>query len=248
MPTLGQLAGGKQKNAPYQLEPGMRDIYDYLSNQGNSAFFYTPNETSGGEAGMGNTGHVPWETVTSGGGDNASSSQVPGVDERFRDVVSFLPNSANGEGSSGYASRVDDTKLPQTRFGGVNMTAPVTANTPLYNPNMVYNDPNFGLITDHRNVKPDQVNNMASQAILAAMMGGIGMLAAPAAVAGGGLFGGTFNPASLGIGAVNAARGLANGGDWMSILSSLGGSVGVPEWATTLAQLAGHVPNLGGKG
>lgn len=215
-------------------------IFDYIDNQGSGASFVTPNEHDGGEAGWGSTAPVPWTTQTQGGGDNASTSQMPGVDPRFAGVVSFLSNGSNGEGSGGWQSRVDGSKLPTTRFGDINLVAPVNAHSSLYNPAMVYDDPNYGRITDARNVRPDQLNATVGMALPAAAMAGIGYLAAPAAIAGGGLFGGAFNPAQLGLGLVNAARGFGGGtsGGLSGLLGALGGGFGLPSWMTTAGRLA----------
>lgn len=219
----------------------LSDIYQYIDNQGSGAFAITPNDASGGEQGWGSTPLVPWTTVTSGGGDNASTSQMPGVDSRFRDVVSVLGNGSNGEGSGGFQFRVDGSKLPRTVFGDVTGTAPVNAHSHLINPNLVIDDPNYGRITDARNVREDRLNTTVGMALPALATAGIGALAAPAALAGAGLFGGAFNPASLGIGLVNAARGFANGGlggGLGGLLGAVGGGFGLPGWATSIGRVA----------
>lgn len=246
MPTLAQLASPKSLSsselsallrereaaqAGGQVEPGSRDIYQYIDNQGTTFGIGTPNQTMGGDAGVGSSVTAPWETVTSGGGDNATQQLVPTVDPRFRDAVTLFQSNAGGEGSGGWQSNVDPSKLPQTRFGNVTLTAPVSAHTPLANPNLVYDDPVYGRITDARNVRPDPINAMASAALMSAAMAGVGYLGAP----------------TLATSLVNLARTFGNGGNGIGdIIGMVGDYFNLPSWGTSLAQLAGN-QLLGGK-
>lgn len=219
------MKSGPPPGDQYGLNAPMRDAFDYVNNVGNSADAWTPNETSGGEAGMGSTSHVPWEAVTSGGGDNASQTLMPGIADRYRSMVTARANGANGEGSGGYTFEFDDSKAPQTGYGGLNRTAPVNAHTPLFNPQDVRYDPNYGLITDARNVRPDQVNSYASAALMSAAMMGMGALGMPA----------------LATGLVGAGRSFGGGdtgGGIGSLLGAVGGAFGLPSWATSGARLA----------
>jgi len=172
---------------------------------------------------------------------------MPGVDPRFAGVVRFASNAGHSnEGSGSWRAEVDGSKLPTTRFGDVTRTAPVNAHTPLFNPALVYDDPQYGRITDARNVRPDKLNQMVGMMLPSLAMSGIGALAAPAAIAGGGLFGGSFNPATLGTQLVGLARALGNGGNGLgNLIGILGGQFGLPSWATSLAQLGAR--QIGGR-
>lgn len=247
MPTLGQLGRAKsglssdalsellrqreQAQASGQAEPGLRDIYQYVSNQGAGSFFISPNEQNGGESGMGSSATVPWQTITHGAGDNAWTEQMPGVDPRFAGVVRFASNAGHSnEGSGSWRAEVDGSKLPTTRFGDVTRTAPVNAHTPLFNPALVYDDPQYGRITDARNVRPDKLNQMVGMMLPSLAMGGIGLLGAPA----------------LGTQLVGLARALGNGGNGLgNLIGILGGQFGLPSWATSLAQLGAR--QIGGR-
>jgi len=251
--VLRAKAGASKSGDAFGLNAPMRDVFQYIDNQGTGTFFSSPNEQSGGEAGMGSSATTPWQTITHGAGDNAWTEQVPGVDPKFADMVRFSSNAGHSnEGSGGWRAEVDGSKLPTTRFGDVTRTAPVNAHTPLFNPALAYDDPQYGRITDARNVRPDKLNQMVGMMLPSLAMSGIGALAAPAAIAGGGLFGGSFNPATLGIGAVNAARGFGSGGlsgGLSGILGALGSSFGLPSWATSAGRiaLAEALRNQGGK-
>lgn len=247
MPTLGQLGRAKsglssdalsellrqreQAQASGQAEPGLRDIYQYVSNQGAGSFFISPNEQNGGESGMGSSATVPWQTISHGAGDNAWTEQMPGVDPRFAGVVRFASNAGHSnEGSGSWRAEVDGSKLPTTRFGDVTRTAPVNAHTPLFNPALVYDDPQYGRITDARNVRPDKLNQMVGMMLPSLAMGGIGLLGAP----------------TLGTQLVGLARALGNGGNGLgNLIGILGGQFGLPSWATSLAQLGAR--QIGGR-
>src|SRR5690606_2898578 len=127
-------------------------------------------------------------------------------------------------------AEVDGSKLPTTRFGDVTRTAPVNAHTPLFNPALVYDDPQYGRITDARNVRPDKLNQMVGMMLPSLAMGGIGLLGAPA----------------LGTQLVGLARALGNGGNGLgNLIGILGGQFGLPSWATSLAQLGAR--QIGGR-
>lgn len=210
---LGRLlaereAGGDQRT--------LRDIYDYIDNMGNAAYSITPNNMSGGEQGWGSTGQgleFADPQANNGADGNQFQEQYtfdPG--ELFRHGITLSSNAGHqGEGSGGFRYMVDDSKFPQTRYGGVSQSAPVDHGTRLRNPAMRYDDPNYGDITHHRNVEINPFNQMFMQTLMAAAMGGIGALGAPAWAT------------SL----VNMARGLGNGqmnwGTLASLLSQMGG-------------------------
>lgn len=210
--------------------PDLRDIFQYIDNPG-TAFTLNP-PTTGGESGMGSSITAPWEQITHGAGDNAWTEWVPGVDPRFKDAVSFIqngygmsdPNRLNSDSGGGWRSVVDGSKLPKTPFGDITRAAPVTAHSDLYNPNLVYDDPNYGRITDARNFKPDKLNQTVGMLLPMLAMAGIGALP---------------GVSSLGTGIVGAGRGFMSG-DMGSGLSSLAGLLGnyfgVPNWASALGR------------
>jgi len=207
----------------------LQDIYGYIDNVGNNAFAITPNQMPGGEQGWGTTGLglTQADTQANNGADgNMPQSPVNfAPPDLFRAGVSLSPNSSNNEGSGGYHFNVDGSKFPTTRFGDVTRTAPVGQGVDLYRPDMVYDDPNYGRITDARNVKPDQLNAMAGPAIMAAATMGMGLLGAPA----------------IGAQLVGLARGISEGGlrgGAGGLASILGSAFGLPSWATNIGRTA----------
>lgn len=215
MASLAQLARSKS----------LRDIYGYIDNVGNSVSAITPNEHAGDEAGWGTSGAgvsvAPnWGRAE---GDSASPRLLFQPDAAFADAVQLASNSANGEGSGGFRFLVDGGKLPQTRFGDVTRTAPVDGSQRLINPNLVYDDPNYGRITDARNVDTRSISDLAGPLFISLATMGMGALGAPA----------------IATQLVNLARTLGNGGDGLSqILAMIAGQAGVPSEITTLGQLA----------
>lgn len=220
--TLAELARLESQG------PGLRDVFGYIDNVGNGAYAVTPNGMSGGEQGWGTTGlGLEVANTQANNGADGNQAQAPVTfkpDDVFRGAVTMRPQSPNGEGSGGWFFDVDGSKLPQTRFGDITRAAPVhQGHTDLYNPNVQYNDENYGQITDARNVNTQSWSDMVMPALLSAAMGGMGMLGAPA----------------LGTQLVGLARTLGNGGDITGgILGMLGQQFGLPSWATTLGRLA----------
>lgn len=213
------MGGASKSEAP------LAGIFGYIDNEGTAYSGWSPNQSNGSEAGMGSSFTQPWQQVLQGGGDNASFTLTPQADPRFAHAVSFLSNGANGEGSGGWASRVDGSKLPQTRFGDINRAAPVNAHMALYDPRMQYFDENYGQITPSWNVKPDRLNTAVQAALMSAAMAGMGYLGMPS-------FAGAL---------VNGARSLG-GGDTGGVLGALGGIAGsyfgMPSWMTSAGRLA----------
>lgn len=222
-------AGGDQRT--------LRDIYDYIDNQGNAAFAITPNNMSGGEQGWGSTGpglEFTDPQANNGADGNQRQDQYtfdPG--ELFRHGITLSSNAGHqGEGSGGFRYMVDGSKFPTTRFGDVTQTAPVDDGTRLRNPNLRYNDENYGDITHHQNVRINPFNQYFMQALMTGAMGGISALGAPA----------------LATQLVSLGRTLGMGGDPTSILLRMvGGQLGLPGWTTQLASLALGQLNRGSK-
>lgn len=224
--VLRAKAAGAKSGDAFGLNAPMRDVFQYIDNAGTGFVLGTPNTQSGSEAGMGSSVTAPWETITHGAGDNAWTEQVPGVDPKFADVVRIASNAGHSnDGSGGWRAEVDGSKLPTTQYGDINRAAPVNAHTPLFDPRMVYDDPNYGRITDARNVKPDQINSMVSAALMSAAMAGMGYLGMP----------------SFGSALVNGARSFGSGnagGGFGSLLGAAGSYFGLPSWMTSAGRLA----------
>lgn len=213
MTTLAALAKSGTGGA------NLRDLYDYILAGDNPM----PNAPLGGEAGSGSIAPgLSWTEQNTGADGNI---QMPNVtftpDPLFAEGVTYNPGNAEG-GASSFI--VDPSKFPTTRFGDVTRTAPVDENSDLLNPRLVYDDPNYGRITLLANLKPDKVNNMASAAIMAALMAGMGGIGMPSwATSGAGLARG-----------VGSGQGLNFG----TLAGMIGSALGMPAWARTLASLA----------
>ena len=246
MPTIAQLSKSLSsadlasllRQRESQAPQGLQDIFGYIDNQGSPGFAVTPNGANGDNAGWGTSGlGLSYANTQANNGADGNQAQAPVTfkpPDQYAAGVTLSPNSPSGEGSGGYHFNVDPSKFPQTRFGNITNAAPVGGHTPLIDPRYVYDDPNYGRITDARNVRPDKFNQMAQMALMSAALGGIGYLGAPA----------------LGTQLVNLARTFGNGGNGIgNLISIIGSQLGLPSWGTTLAQLAaGSLGNRGGKG
>lgn len=209
--------------------PPLAGIFGYIDNQGTGFVGGTPNQHDGGEAGLGTTAlGVNYADPQANNGADGNMPQAPLTFKppaQFAQGITMMPNSTNGEGSGGFRFDVDASKFPQTRFGDVTRSAPVNAHSHLINPNLVYDDPNYGRITDARNIRPDQLNSMAWPALMSLAMAGMGSLGMPS-------FAGAL---------VNGARGFGSGnmgGGLSALLGAAGGAFGLPSWATSLGRLA----------
>lgn len=212
------------------------NIYDYMDSGGNS---YNPESTLWNadpeKDNSYNTGFYSNERKDNG--EIEAWLKANGIKYSMDDDYS------GGEAGSGGADRkklnIDWGSAPQTKFGPVNMTAPVTYKdgTPIQgreaiDKRYVYDDPNYGTITHAQNIKDKQnpFFQYAGPAIMAAAGMGLGQLGMP----------------SLASGLVKGAGSFGNGGGLDSLLAQLaniaGGQLGLPSWATsagtTLARLA----------
>lgn len=218
--ALAQALRGKSaKDAP------LRDVYGYFDLFGQMREASDPGTAHGGEAGMGSTGvGLEWADV---GGQAENQNAAPVT---FRAPNETLANAVTwgqqygGDGSRG-AFNVDPTKLPETRFGSVLNTGMVDAHTRLRDPSMVYDDPNYGRITDARNIDTSSISDYFGPAIMSAAMWGMGALGAP----------------SLAMQGIGVARGLGEGGlrgGAGGIAGILGNLAGLPGWATSIGRMA----------
>jgi hypothetical protein len=213
----------------------MADIYGYIDNLGTTSFGgEDPGTAHGGEAGMGTTGAgVEWADI-----GNQAEGQTPEQttftpDARFNGAVTRARSDTEG-GPGAYRFHVDPSLLPQTRFGDVTRSAQVNPHTRLRDPSMVYDDPNYGRITDHRNVDTSSVGPM----LVSLAAGGIGGLASAGIGAAGAAGSSIPGWATSGI---RAAQSFGNGdfaGGAGGILGALGSVAGLPSWATQIGRYA----------
>lgn len=223
----------------------LRDVYGYFDLFGQMREASDPGTAHGGEAGMGSTG-VGLEWADVGGqaeNQNAAPVTFTAPNETLANAVTW-GQQYSGDGSRG-AFNVDPTKLPQTQFGSVLNTGAVDANTRLYNPNMVYDDPNYGRITDARNIDTRSISDLFGPIMVGLAASGIGSLASAgigaAGAAGSAIPGYAVNGVQLGRGVLSG-----NGIDWNRLLSMIAPQLGIPSWGTTLGRLA--IGALGRKG
>jgi hypothetical protein len=202
--------------------PTLRDLYQYIEGEAN----VSPGMLPGMEAGGGSYAEgLTWTPQNTGADGNMQEQSITfSPDPLFASGVTYNPGNAEG-GANGFS--VDPSKFPQTRFGDVTRTMRVTQDmkpSEFYDPRLVYNDPNYGPITSSANLKPDQVNTIAPQAIMAALMAGMGGLGMP----------------SWAMSGTSLARGLGSGqGLNVGTLAGMaGGALGLPGWATSLGRLA----------
>jgi hypothetical protein len=141
----------------------------------------------------------------------------------------------NGGDGGGYSYSVDDSKLPQSRFGGAShltQTDPNDSRQRLFNPAMQYDDPNYGHVTDARNANNNQWSDQIGPIVGAALTMGAGSVVGAA----GGLSG-AFN-AAQGIGQAGANAADGGGFNWGSLSGVAGSALGIPPAAMTAARLA----------
>lgn len=197
----------------------LRDLYSYIQAGDNPQ----PNLTMGGEQGMGSIAPgLTWTEQNTGGDGNMQAPNVTFTpDPLFAQGVSYTPGNAEG-GASRF--EIDPSKFPQTRFGDVTRTAPVNNNDRVYDPRLVYNDPNYGRITSQMNLRDSPLNSIASSAIMAALMAGMGGLGMP----------------SWASGTVNLGRGLGSGQglNFGTLAGMAGSAAGLPSWVTNIGRLA----------
>lgn len=200
----------------------LRDVYSYFDLGGQMIEANDPGMAHGGESGMG-TGAVGFEWADQGNqAENQNASPVQfNAPEALAHAVTW-GQQYGGDGTRG-AFSVDPTKLPETRFGSVLNTHRVDPSTDLFNPNLVYDDPNYGNITLAQNIDTRSWSDYFGPAIMAAATWGMGALGAPA----------------LGTGLVTAGRafgegGLRGGAD--DILGLIANQFGVPSWLTALGR------------
>ena len=147
--------------------------------------------------------------------DTPDMSNAPGFADngKMNGIVSLIDNSKlynqDGSGNNPYTYDVDYSKLPQTKFGPVTNTWAVTNMNDVENPDLVYDDPNYGKITAKSNMKQtgwDKFNTVAPGLIMSGATMGLGALGFPAfAMAG-----------------VNSLRGASESGNWGQALANTG--------------------------
>lgn len=128
----------------------------------------------------------------------------------------------------------DWSKLPKTKFGTIDNVMPVEKHQMknLKNPKLVYNDPEYGVITPMSNWKSN--NEWLGPAMMAAASMGMGGL-----MAGGGAL------AKLGVGAVNAGKQLGTTGSFNPIgLASTAIGAFVPGASSWINGPAGHAARI----
>lgn len=220
--------------------PTLRDIFDYIDNQGTSTFAITPNGMTGGEQGWGATGAgLTQADPQANNGADGNMPQKPVnflPPEIFREGITLSSNDNNNEGSGGYHYNVDASKFPETPWGPVTGVAPVYENSDLYRRDLVRDDPNYGSISPARNFVPDRLNSMAFPLIMSGLIGGAGMIGAMPSWA-----------AQL----VQMARSLDNGGsvNWGTLANILAGQAGIdiPDWLRPLLSQGINAAVNGGK-
>lgn len=205
--------------------PSLRDLYQYIEGQANVAPGMLAGMEGGGAGGGSYAEGLSWTPQNTGADGNMQEQQISFTpDPMFAEGVRYNPGTSEG-GANGFF--VDGTKFPQTRFGDVTRTMRVTQDMKpgeFYDPRLVYNDPNYGPITSAANIKPDQLNTVAPQVIMAALMAGMGGLGMP----------------SWAMSGTSLARGLGSGqGLNLGTLAGMaGGALGLPGWATSIGRLA----------
>lgn len=243
---LAQLL--RQREADPTEGQSLSSIYDFIDNVGNNAYAINPVHEDGQESGWGTTAGWAFKKPTDSSSNEGGARADPFTFDPgplFSAGVTLSPQ-AGTEGSGGYHFNVDASKFPLTSLGKpVTETARVNDRQRLYNPGAVVDDPNYGHITDYRNVRPDQLNTIMQLAIPSLAMAGVGSLMAPVALSSLGLGSGTLNPGSL----ISLARTLSNGGDPTSAgLGIIGDALGLPSWLKPVESLVLGQLNRGGHG
>lgn len=222
--------GAMAKGAP------LEDVYGYLTNLANGSFVHESGMEGGGEAGMGSTGAGVWLDTPTNQAEGSNATPTLRLDvpnQALRDAVQLVRD-GSGDGQGGYRFEVDASLLPQTRFGGVDMTAQVNPHTRLRNPNLVYDDPNYGRITDHRNVDTSSISDYFGPAAMALATWGMGALGAPTLA---------MQGLQLGRGALSG-----NGIDIGRIISMIAPYLNIPGEVVTLGRLAAGFADRNGRG
>jgi hypothetical protein len=173
----------------------------------------------------------------SGGGDDPSQygSWVANVD------MSKLPRpvTAAGKTSAQSPARVAELQRagidPTGFFDTNNIASTSVAKNGLRNPNLVWQDPVYGQLTDTRNIKqesPGWLDMLGPMAVMGvgALLGGLPALAGASMVQAG----------------TGAAQGFSSGNPLGGILSLAGPVAGVPSYLTSLLRMAYQPPRTGG--
>lgn len=225
---LGAMAK-QAKSAP------LSNVYDYFHLGGQAMDASDPGTAHGGEAGMGTWNpSLEWADV-GGQAENQNAAPVRfNAPENLMGAVTWDEMGAGTENGGRHQFTVDPTKLPETRFGPVTGTGRVDAHTRLYNPSMVYDDPNYGRITDARNIDTRSISDYFGPAALALATWGMGALGAP----------------SLAMQGLQLGRGVlsGNGVDWGRILGMVAPYLNIPGEAVTLGRLAAGFADRNGRG
>jgi hypothetical protein len=136
------------------------------------------------------------------------------IQQQYGNPYSMNRRPLNGE-SAGWDTALDDTKLPQTRFGGVNRVMPVDSRTRMNNSDMQYEDENYGQITHQMNYNSGNDVWKNIPMMLATM--GFGQLPGMAAWA---------------LPSIRGVQGIAQGQSPLGFLANMGMSqLGLPPWA-----------------
>lgn len=160
-----------------------------------------PFAQAGGEGGGAAPRDPNFEYTPTGGTDSPQYTTAWAPQDGFmrglqeQQAVGFAPRV---EGSNNPSYQFSDEKLPQTHGMSFSQLAPVGPATKLFNSDYKFDDPNYGLVTDKKNINPDEsmFDKLAPMLIAAALTAGMG--GAIGAVGGAGaLGGGAFSPGSL---------------------------------------------------
>lgn len=221
--------------------PTLRDIYRYFGGHTGGVGSDQPwsrAQAQGDDGWVNPAGSSFDRTVTRAGGEGGGGS----VDEWAIRPESFLAqlNAQYGEGTAQapvrrrgndqewVEQRIDFSRLPRTRFGSVENTVPIGPNMRLNNPDLVYDDPNYGRITVRGNQRSR--SPYLGPALMALVSMGMGPLIGAAGGAG------AASTARTAMAALRGLQGLGEG-NWTGALTGAAGAFGVPSWATSLARL-----------
>ena len=211
----------------------LSDIYRYISNPGgvqNPLQTANTSEMSDADYYASLLQQTPGLQYTGSGNNGPQFGFTPG---------GFLDKLAQNGNATLDGKDLKFSGLPRTRFGDVSVTTPVTGDTRLLNPNLVYDDPNYGRITLAKNIDTGS-NKFVGPGLMALAGLGMGSLAG---AAGGASAAQSFNTAKSLIGALQGAM----KGGYGALLGPLLGQAGVPpQLGAFLSQLARFAPRRGG--
>lgn len=145
--------------------------------------------------------------------------------EQAQQAQSGINESGTFNTPASYSYNVDWSKLPTTQYGNVSLVRPVgQMGFKLRNPNLQYNDPNYGLITPTTNtIDPSSQRNfydMIGPLAMTLVLGGAGLAAAGGVGAGAAPLAGGLGPGAAGevMGGVPIGSGMATSMPWYAKL------------------------------